>query len=87
MTEWNDWHPSEVSAALKKMGSSVARLSRESGLASSTLANALYRHWPKGEVIIAVALGISPREIWPSRYSIKRSQIKLKNVRQTKEYP
>lgn len=75
MTEGNDWHPSEVSAALKKKGSSVSQLSRESGLASSTLANALYRHWPKGEVIIALALGVSPSEIWPSRYPSQRTNV------------
>ncbi|MCX8959534.1 helix-turn-helix domain-containing protein [Erwinia psidii] len=78
VTEGKDWHPSEISAALKKKGSSVSRLSRESGLASSTLANALYRHWPKGEIIIAVALGISPSEIWPSRYPSQRTNAVLK---------
>ncbi|MBE5204722.1 helix-turn-helix domain-containing protein, partial [Pectobacterium sp. FL60-S17] len=35
---------------------------------SSTLANALTKHWPKGEKLIAEALGVSPAEIWPSRY-------------------
>ncbi|WP_249357538.1 helix-turn-helix domain-containing protein [Citrobacter sp. wls619] len=43
-------------------------VSRNSGLASSTLANALIRHWPKGERLIADALGIAPEQIWPSRY-------------------
>ncbi|ECG1336568.1 hypothetical protein DS259_21380 [Salmonella enterica subsp. indica] len=33
-----------------------------------TLANALIRHWPKGERLIAEALGIAPEHIWPSRY-------------------
>ncbi|GKX57363.1 hypothetical protein SOASR030_34750 [Leminorella grimontii] len=37
-------------------------------LASSTLANALMRRWPKGERLIAAALGVEPGEIWPSRY-------------------
>ena len=35
---------------------------------SSTLANALSRPWPKGEMIIAKALGTDPWVIWPSRY-------------------
>lgn len=39
------------------------------GLASSTLANALTRHWPKGEKLIAEKLGVTPEKIWPSRYS------------------
>ncbi|MDL2149023.1 helix-turn-helix domain-containing protein, partial [Escherichia coli] len=32
------------------------------------LANALSRPWPKGEMIIAKALGTDPWIIWPSRY-------------------
>ncbi|OJT37177.1 hypothetical protein BSR04_21065 [Serratia plymuthica] len=46
-----------------------AAVSREAGLASSTLGNALARHWPKGERLIAEALNRSPAEIWPSRYN------------------
>ncbi|WP_139818101.1 helix-turn-helix domain-containing protein, partial [Salmonella enterica] len=43
-----DWHPADIIAGLRKRGTSLAALSRQSGLASSTLANALTRHWPKG---------------------------------------
>ncbi|WP_411017316.1 helix-turn-helix domain-containing protein, partial [Salmonella sp. s51695] len=42
-----DWHPADIIAGLRKRGTSLAALSRQSGLASSTLANALIRHWPK----------------------------------------
>ena len=63
-----DWHPADIIAALHKRGTSMAKLSREAGLASSTLANALSRPWPKGEWLIAIALEIHPSEIWPSRY-------------------
>ncbi|RYC47419.1 helix-turn-helix domain-containing protein [Pectobacterium zantedeschiae] len=63
-----DWHPADIIAALKKRGTTLAAVSREAGLASSTLANALTKHWPKGEKLIAEALGASPAEIWPSRY-------------------
>ncbi|MBJ4981286.1 helix-turn-helix domain-containing protein, partial [Salmonella enterica subsp. enterica serovar Agona] len=34
----------------------------------STLTNALNRRWPKGERLIAEALGVAPEQIWPSRY-------------------
>jgi Ner family transcriptional regulator len=27
-----------------------------------------YRPWPKGEWLIANAIGVHPAEIWPSRY-------------------
>ncbi|MGL9774421.1 MAG: helix-turn-helix domain-containing protein [Sodalis sp. (in: enterobacteria)] len=46
-------------------------LSRGSGLASSTLKNALYRPYPKGERIIANALNVDPASIWPSCYMSK----------------
>lgn len=63
-----DWHPADIIAALKKRGTSLAAVSRNAGLASSTLANALMRRWPKGERLIAGALGVPAEEIWPSRY-------------------
>ncbi|PHM64165.1 transcriptional regulator [Xenorhabdus stockiae] len=63
-----DWHPAEIICALRKRGTTLAALSRESGLSSSTLANTLSRSWPKGELIIATRLGMEPSEIWPSRY-------------------
>ncbi|EHD23236.1 MULTISPECIES: helix-turn-helix domain-containing protein [Brenneria] len=63
-----DWHPADIIAALKKRGTSMAAVSRNAGLASSTLANALTKHWPKGERLIAEALGVEPEQIWPSRY-------------------
>lgn len=72
MNQDKNWHPADIIAGLKKRGSSLARLSRESGLASATLSDALYRHWPKGEAIIAEALDVSPAHIWPSRYFIQR---------------
>ncbi len=64
----HDWHPADIIAALRKKGTTLAAISRLSGLSSSTLANALVRPWPKGEWIIAKALNIHPSEIWPSRY-------------------
>lgn len=64
----SDWHPADIIAGLRKRGTSLAAESRKAGLSSSTLANALTRPWPKGELIIAQALDISPWMIWPSRY-------------------
>ncbi|QKJ85475.1 transcriptional regulator [Paramixta manurensis] len=63
-----DWHPADVIAALRKKGTTMAAVSREAGLSSSTLANALTRPWPKGEWIIAEAIEVHPSKIWPSRY-------------------
>lgn len=63
-----DWHPADIIAALRKQGTTLSAVSRQAGLSSSTLANALIRPWPKGEWLIANAVKIHPREIWPSRY-------------------
>ncbi|ECE0829601.1 transcriptional regulator [Salmonella enterica subsp. enterica] len=63
-----DWHPADIIAAVRKQGTSIAALSRNAGLAPSTLANVLYRRWPKGEKLIADVLGVAPEHIWPSRY-------------------
>ncbi|ECD4206913.1 transcriptional regulator [Salmonella enterica subsp. enterica serovar Stanley] len=64
----SDWHPADIIAGLRKRWTSLAAVSRNAGLASSTLANALTRHWPKGERLIAEALDVAPEDIWPSRY-------------------
>lgn len=63
-----DWHTADIIAGLRKKGTSLAAVSRAAGLSSSTLANALTRPWPKGEYLIAEALGVHPSVIWPSRY-------------------
>ncbi|QIZ52310.1 transcriptional regulator [Dickeya zeae] len=64
----SDWHPADIIAALRKKGTSLSAVSRQAGLSSATLSNALYHPWPKGELLIARALGVRPEEIWPSRY-------------------
>lgn len=56
MDKFIDWHPADIVAGLRKRGTSLAAESRRHGLSSSTLANALTRPWPKGELIIATAL-------------------------------
>lgn len=65
----SDWHRADIVAALRKAGWSLRKLSVHHGYASpGTLTNALDRHWPKGERLIAEAIGVDPAEIWPSRY-------------------
>lgn len=63
-----DWHSADIIAALHKKGTSLAAVSREAGLSSSTLANALSRPWAKGEMLISLAIGVPATTIWPSRY-------------------
>lgn len=75
MLKRTDMHPADIIALLRKQGSSLAALSRQSGLSSSTLANALTKPWPKGECLIADAVGIEPSLIWPSRYYDKEGEL------------
>ncbi|MDH2896783.1 helix-turn-helix domain-containing protein [Rahnella variigena] len=64
-----DWHQADIIAAIKKKGTTMAAVSRRAGLSSSTLSNALTRKWPKGERLIADAIGVKTETIWPSRYT------------------
>ena len=63
-----DWHREDIKAELNKRGISMADLGRDNDLAATTVKNALDKHYPTGEKLIAKALGITPQEIWPSRY-------------------
>lgn len=81
MNTTEDWHPSEIVAALRKIGTSMAELSRGSGLKHSTLSNALNRGWPKGEWIIAQRLNLHPSQIWPSRYFDHVGNLKARKPR------
>jgi len=64
----NDWHPADILAALKKRGHSLAGLSVTNGYHPTAAGKALKQPWPAMEQIVANALGVSPNEIWPSRY-------------------
>ncbi|HHH1817368.1 TPA: helix-turn-helix domain-containing protein [Yersinia enterocolitica] len=63
-----NWHRADILAAIRKRGSTLAQLSRDNGLHERTLYNALERHWPKGEQIIADFIDESVHRIWPERY-------------------
>lgn len=63
-----DMHRADIRSALMKKGISLSQLGVQNGLAKTTLRNALDKKYPKGEKIIAEALGMNPSEIWPSRY-------------------
>ncbi|MEW6691679.1 MAG: helix-turn-helix domain-containing protein [Pseudomonadota bacterium] len=80
-----DWHNADILAALKKNGWTIASLSRHVGYTRGALYQALLRKWPKGEAIIAEAIGIQPQTIWPSRYLAKfKRDVKPRNVNKRK---
>lgn len=64
-----DWHPADVKAALHKAGWTMSALAHLHNLTSSnTLSKALTNSYPIAEKRIADALGLHPKDIWPSRY-------------------
>lgn len=63
-----DWHRADIKAALEKAGWTLRKLSIARGYCPGALCNPLNMPWPKGERIIADALGTTPQVIWPSRY-------------------
>lgn len=63
-----DWHPADIVAALRKRGWSLRRLSQHHGYRTNALKNVIAGPWPRGEWLIAEALGLRPQQIWPSRY-------------------
>ncbi|EEA0729280.1 DNA-binding protein [Salmonella enterica subsp. enterica serovar Newport] len=66
-----DWHREHIVAAVHVKGLTLRELSLRAGLKKDSLKNVLYRSCPKYERIIADAIGVSPDEIWPSRYARK----------------
>lgn len=89
MNRHKDMHPADIIAMLHKRKLSLASLSRQAGLSSSTLANALNRPWPKGEKIIAEALETDPATIWPERYHDEKGNYldRAKLIRQPRKPP
>ena len=69
-----DWHNADIKAALEKKGINLAYLSRKNGLHPITISKALQFSYPKGERVIAEALGVSPETIWPSRFAIRAAR-------------
>lgn len=75
-----DWHRADIVAALRKSGWSLRKLATHHGYASpTTLTTALDRPWPKGERLIAAAIGIEPADIWPTRYAQNYARPKAKD--------
>lgn len=63
-----DMHRAFIIASIRAKGKTLNQLSVEAGLHPRTLGNALERKYPKGEKIIADFIGVTPQDIWPSRY-------------------
>lgn len=72
-----DWHPAIIVAQLRIHGASLRQLARDNQLYPTALSVAIQRPWLKAEGIIAAAIGVTPNQIWPTRYAkreIKRQR-------------
>ncbi|HEX8963783.1 MAG TPA: helix-turn-helix transcriptional regulator [Rhodocyclaceae bacterium] len=77
-----DWHPADVIAALHKRGLTLRSLSSEHGLSHNALSHALRGQSGPSEQRVAEALGLEPRQIWPSRYNADGTRIQRRKVTQ-----
>lgn len=73
-TKKHDWDRAIIVAKLHMKGWSIRKLSKHHEYADpTTLSQALNKPWPKGEKLIAEAIGVTPADIWPSRYPMGNS--------------
>lgn len=68
MARTKGWHKSDIKAALEKRGICLSDLDRVNGLPSGTCSAALHRPHFRAELVIAAALNLHPKDLWPSRY-------------------
>lgn len=64
----NGLHPEEIKAKLRIAFGSLARFERQHRLPANSVAAALRRPHRRAEKTIIKVLGISGRQLWPSRY-------------------
>jgi len=67
-----DWHKEDIKAAIRKQYGSIKDLAEQKSMHVVQMRRALYMSQPKAEGVIAQALGVSPVDIWPSRYTEER---------------
>ncbi|EFP3733434.1 helix-turn-helix domain-containing protein [Escherichia coli] len=67
----HDWPPEIIKARLHMAGLSLRSLSLKAGYSRDSLKSVLRTPCQPYQQIIADALGVSPEEIWPSRYQVK----------------
>lgn len=68
MARKQDWHKEDIKAAIRKRGVTLEDLALANGYARSTVRATLIQPSPNVQALIAEFLGVTPQEIWPSRY-------------------
>lgn len=64
-----DWHWEDIKAALRKAEGSFDAFAAKHDLTRSAVTNVKSRRYPKVQRLIAEAIGVTPEQIWPSRYT------------------
>lgn len=64
----DNWTRTRIVNELRQAGLSVRSLSLKTGMNEYSLYSALERPYPRGQTIIAQALGLTRHEIWPRFY-------------------
>lgn len=70
-----DWSRKRIVYELHERNITLKSLSVKAGLSPSTLKNALRMSYPKGERIIAEAIGVPPQMIWAKRYAERENRL------------
>lgn len=63
------WEKEYIKYRVRQQCGTFRALAKQAGVVPDYLAHTLNQPQPKGEGIIASALGVSPAEIWPERYT------------------
>ncbi len=66
-----DWHKADIKAALHRQGITLRSIAAAHHYTNyNTISRALKLPYPKAERLIAEAIGVMPKDIWPSRYHL-----------------
>lgn len=82
-TSRQDWHPADVVAALHKRGITLRKLATQHSVSGEAVVKALRERNLPSEKRIADAIGISPQDIWPTRYNPDGSRTDLRKLTRT----
>lgn len=77
-----DWHPADVVAALHKSGMTMRKLAAQHKVSQPAITKALRERNLPSEKRIADAIkgGITPQDIWPSRYNSDGTRAAIRKV-------
>ena len=82
-----DMNPVEIRFLLNRLGMTFADVDRKHGLISGTARKAARYPLADGETALALTLSMSPRALWPSRYTPDGVRLKPQPTSNYIDYP